>query len=53
MISSNSFDREAILKPENHEGGSLGLVLINPLHEKIYSSRRGECKKALRWLALW
>ena len=53
VVSSNGFEKEAVVRAEDHEGKVLGLVLIDPLQRKFYSSRLGECKKALKWLVLW
>jgi hypothetical protein len=53
IVSSNGFERDAVIRSEDHEGKVLGLVLINPLQKKFYSSHHGECKKALKWLILW
>jgi hypothetical protein len=53
IVSSNGFEKGAVIRSEDHEGKVLGLVLINPLEKKFYSSQRGECKKALKWLILW
>jgi hypothetical protein len=53
IISSNGFEKDAVMRSEDHEGRALGLVLINPLQKKFYTSQRGECKKALKWLILW
>ena len=53
IISSLGFDKEAIIRAEDHEGRTLGFVLINPKEKSFYSSLRGQCKKAHKWLVLW
>ncbi len=53
IISSNDFEREAIIRAEDHKGESLGLVLINPTNKQCFSSRLGECERAKKWLVLW
>jgi hypothetical protein len=53
VISSNGFSREAITRAEDHEGKSLGLILVNPKLKQFHSSLRGQCKKALKWIITW
>jgi len=53
ILSSNDFEKEAIMRAEDHEGKSLGLALIDAQTKKCYSSLCGECKRALKWLVLW
>lgn len=53
IISSLGFREEAVSRAEDHEGKELGLVLIDPKLRKFHCSRRGQCKKALKWLILW
>lgn len=53
IVSSNDFEEEAIIRSKDHEGKTLGLILINPSQRTFYTSERGESKKALKWLILW
>ncbi len=53
VVSSNGFEEGAMIRAEDHEGKALGLVLIDPQQRVAFSSQRGECKKALKWLVLW
>jgi len=53
IVSSNGFEEEAIIRAEDHEGKTLGLVLIDPKEEKAYFSKIGQSKKAFNWLVLW
>lgn len=52
IISSNDFTKDAIVRAREHEGKQVGLILVNPREYKIYSSSKGQCKKASRWLIL-
>jgi hypothetical protein len=45
VVSSNDFSKEAIIRAEDHEGKSLGLILVNPRLKQFHSSLRGQCKK--------
>jgi len=42
------FSKEVIIRAEDHEGKSLGLILVNPRLKQFHSSLRGQCKKALK-----
>jgi len=53
IISSLGFEKDAIIRAEDHEGKVLGLVLINPKKKTFYHFSRGQCKKARKWLVLW
>ena len=53
IVSSLGFEKDAIIRAEDHEGKALGLVLINPRKKTFHSSLKGQCKKAFRWLILW
>lgn len=50
VISSMGFEKEAKLRAEDHNGKTLGLVLIDPKLEESYCSYKGQCKKASKWL---
>lgn len=53
IVSSLKFEKDAVIRAEGHEGKVLGLVLINLSKKTFYSSLKGQCKKALKWLILW
>jgi len=52
IVSANGFEKEAIIRAEDHKGKILGLILIDPALKRFHSSHEGECKKALQWLSL-